>query len=176
MVIRIATLLAKSPFPNLLMPSTFESLGLKFLYPENWEIAQRAPEDGIDGVTFELPTGGFFSIERTRRSDDMEMEIADRAEDAQEDAQEDALIDKIEKAIAEDYGEVEREIVPSDLFGQDTRQVDFRFYYLDLMIQSRVIFATIDRQRFAIQIQAESRGFDENELVFSAILKQLQAE
>ena len=49
------------------MPATFESLGLNFLYPDNWVIAPRSAEEGIDGATFELPSGGFFSIERVDR-------------------------------------------------------------------------------------------------------------
>ncbi|MDA8744183.1 hypothetical protein N9N28_06075 [Rubripirellula amarantea] len=146
------------------MPAIYESLGLKFLYPDNWVLAERAPEDGIDGVTFDLPKGGFFSIDRTRRPDASESPSLS----------EDELIEKIEKAIADDYGEVERQEVSTELLGENTRQVEFSFYYLDLMIQSRLVFATINNNRFAIQFQAESRDFDENELVFAAIIKQLQ--
>ncbi|QDT02649.1 hypothetical protein K227x_10270 [Rubripirellula lacrimiformis] len=139
------------------MPATFEALGLKFLYPDNWKIAERASDEGIEGTTFDLPTGGFFSIERARGL-----------------ASNDELIENIQAAIAKEYGEVEVDPVEMDdaLPGEQT--VDFRFYYLDLVIVSRLMIARIDDWKFVIQMQAESRDFEANELVMAAILKQIR--
>lgn len=150
------------------MPATFESLGLTFLYPDNWVIAQRGAEEGIDGATFELPSGGFFSIERIDRLG------PDRVPTAEDGEREEALIASIEKLIAEEYGEIEREEWPDEKLEQADRVVDLNFYYLDLLIISRLIFIGLADGKFVIQIQAESRSFEENELVFAAIMKQLQ--
>lgn len=145
------------------MPATFESLGIKFLYPDNWTVTDRSPEEGIDGVTFDLPTGGFFSIERARSV-----------------ASGDELIDEIEAAIAKEYGQVEREPVEdspiTETLTDGERLIEFRFYYLDLIIVSRLMIARINDLKFVIQMQAESRDFDANELVFQAILKQIRPE
>ncbi|TWU50789.1 hypothetical protein Poly51_40820 [Rubripirellula tenax] len=141
------------------MPSTFESLGIKFLYPDNWVIAQRPVEEGIEGVTFDLPTGGFFSLERARNV-----------------SSNDELIEQVEASIAKEYGEVEREVVETADAKPGEQTVDFRFYYLDLVIASRLMIARIDDRKFVIQMQAESRDFDANELVFQAILKQIRPE
>jgi hypothetical protein len=165
------------------MPAKFESLGLSFLYPDNWVVADRAAEDGIDGVTFELPSGGFFSIERLDRlgpdrvagnDDELNDENQHEATQQQETLKQETLIAAIEKLIAEEYGEVEREEWPAEKLEQADRVVELNFYYLDLLIISRIIFIKLASGKFAIQIQSESRGFEENELVFAAIMKQLQ--
>jgi hypothetical protein len=135
------------------MPATFESFGLRFLYPENWTIAERGEDEGDDGVTFELPSGGFLSIEPLR---DGQLE--------------EELIEEIADSIIEDYGEVEREEVSSE---DGSRTVDFQFYYLDLLVVSRLKIVPIGPVTYFIQIQAESRDFEENTLVFEAIFKQI---
>lgn len=147
------------------MPATFESLGLTFLYPDNWVVADRDPEDGIDGATLDLPTGGFLGIERINRT---------HAETEGPSSQ-DELIESIEAAIAQEYGELEREDLQHDGDGS-LKQIEFRFYYLDLVIISRLVFVEVDGSKFAIQIQAESRDFDTNEMVFAAIIKQIDPE
>ena len=141
------------------MPATFESLGIKFLYPDNWTLTERAAEEGISGATFELPTGGFFSIERTTESIPAEQ-----------------VMDEIESSISAEYGEVEREPAEVSYGFADEQSVDFRFYYLDLIIVSRLMMVRIDPHRFVIQIQAESRDFEANERVFEAIMKQIQPQ
>jgi len=135
------------------MPATFDSFGLKFLYPDNWSIADRAEDEGTDGVTFELPTGGFFSIEPVRDGQLQE-----------------ELIEEVAESIEEEYGEVEREEVATD---DTARTVDFQFYYLDLLVISRMKIILIGTATYVIQMQAESRDFDENALVFEAILQQI---
>ena len=150
------------------MPATFESLGLNFLYPDNWVIATRSAEEGIDGATFDLPSGGFFSIERVDRLG------PDRMATVEDGVREETLIASIEKLIVDEYGEVEREEWPEEKLEQADRVVDLNFYYLDLLIISRLIFIGLADGKFVIQIQAESRSFEENELVFAAIMKQLQ--
>ncbi|MGB7329579.1 MAG: hypothetical protein WBD31_32190, partial [Rubripirellula sp.] len=82
----------------------------------------------------------------------------------------------IQAGIAKEYGEVERTNVdvPEAIAGD--RTVDFQFYYLDLIIISRLMLARINDLKFVIQMQAESRDFDANEMVFQAILKQIRPE
>ena len=135
------------------MPATFDSFGLRFLYPDNWSIADRGEDEGTAGVTFDLPTGGFFSIEQVR---DGQLE--------------EELIEEIQESIEEEYGEVEREDVASD---EGSRTVDFEFYCLDLLVISRLKIVSIGTTPYFIQIQAESRDFEENAMVFAAILQQI---
>ena len=139
------------------MPATFESFGVKFLYPDNWKPIDRDEDEGVEGVTLELPSGGFFTVEKER-----EGKIADE------------IIEEVADSISEDYDEVEREETQLANADAEERCVDFRFYYLDLLIVSRLVILTVEGMTVVIQIQAESRDFDENELVFAAILKQIR--
>mgnify|MGYP001816564471 FL=1 len=141
------------------MPATFSSFGIQFLYPENWIVAEREKDSGTVGVTLELPTGGFFSIERELQG-----------------MLDEELIEEVSDTIETEYEEVEREEISLEGAGRDERTVDFRFYYLDLLIISRLVLITIGDFRYLIQFQAESRDFDANELVLAAILQQLRAE
>ena len=139
------------------MPATFDSFGLHFLYPDNWELTQRGEDEGEDGVTLELPGGGFFSLQRER-----------------EGMLDEEIIEEVSQSIESEYEEVEREEITLAGSGPGERVIDFRFYYLDLLIISRLILLTLDDARYLVQFQAESRDFDANELVVAAILKQLR--
>ena len=141
------------------MPATFSSFGIQFLYPENWIVAEREKDASTVGVTLELPTGGFLSIERELQG-----------------MLDEELIEEVSDTIETEYEEVEREEISLEGAGRDERTVDFRFYYLDLLIISRLVLITIGDFRYLIQFQAESRDFDANELVLAAILQQLRAE
>ncbi|MCA9140918.1 MAG: hypothetical protein KDB00_29305, partial [Planctomycetales bacterium] len=103
------------------MPAQFDSFGVRFLYPDNWSVAERDDEDGEFGVTLDVPGGGFVSVELTR---------ADEVE---------ALIDGIVKTIAADYEDLERDELTLDVLPSGTPVTDLRFYYLDLMIVSRLV-------------------------------------
>lgn len=139
------------------MPATFESFGIKFLYPDNWKEIERPEDEGSDGVTLELPTGGFFSIEKEHEGQQVS-----------------EIIKQVANSIADDYEEIEREevLLPESLPNEKT--IDFRFYYLDLLIVSRLIILQAEDRTLVLQLQAESRDFDDNELVFAAVLKQIR--
>ncbi len=139
------------------MPATFELFGIKFLYPDNWREIERREDEGSDGVTLELPSGGFFSFEK-----DHETRVIED------------IIEEVAGSLAEDYEEVEREELSLDEAIPNERNVDFRFYYLDLLIVSRLTIMRSGSLTLVLQMQAESRDFDQNELVFSAILKQIR--
>ena len=142
---------------NSAMPKSFESFGVKFLYPDNWTLAERDEEGGDEGVTLELPGGGFFAVERERDGELVE-----------------ELIEEVADSLAEDYGDVEREEVELPGASDQERCVEFRFYYLDLLIISRLTIMKLDGVTLVVQMQAESRDFDANEMVFEALLKQIR--
>ncbi|WP_283433758.1 hypothetical protein [Neorhodopirellula lusitana] len=147
-------------------PSVFEGFGLKFLYPDNWVLVERAKDEGDQGVMFDLPSGGFVSLETlpVTREDE-------------------AILSEVDLMLRDQYEEVERESVVLPGADPDERAMDLRFYYLDLMVISRVVLldapdSTREQMpiagRILVQMQAESRDFDANELVFSALLKQIR--
>lgn len=139
------------------MPAVFESTKIKFLYPDNWKVQPRSEDENLDGVTLELPSGGFFSLER---------EVEGQLEEE--------LIEEVADSFAQDYGEIEREEIELEGGGARERVVDFRFYYLDLVVVSRLVILEVDGVNYVVQFQAESRDFDSNAMVFSAIMKQIR--
>ena len=138
------------------MPATFDSFGVKFLYPENW-VELEGQEDEI-GTTLELPTGGFLSINQI-----------DQPRDPM------SLIDEVADALSGEYDELERETVQLEGAGQDELAADFRFYYLDLVVVSRVAVIPNESRQLLVQFQAESRDFEANEKVVDAILVQIRS-
>jgi hypothetical protein len=141
------------------MPATFNSFGLNFLYPENWVVSAREPGDREEGLTLELPGGGFFAVE----FDDDDLSDAE-------------ILDRISAAIKEEYTEIETESVAMSGAGEGETAVDFRFFFLDLLVVSRVVLLNAGDRRLIVQFQAESRDFDANELVLDAILKQIREQ
>ena len=138
------------------MTAQFDSLGVTFLYPENWVVSERPDGELDSGVTLELPSGGFFSIEK----DDSLLP-------------DDELIQQIVSAIVAEYDDVEQEEIEMEQIGENDRAYELRFYYLDLLVICRLIMMARGEERLLIQMQAESRDFDANEMVFAAILKQI---
>lgn len=139
------------------MPATFSSFGLKFLYPDNWKPVEREESEGGEGVTLELPSGGFFAVERLHdwRSDE-------------------AVLEQVATSIQEEYSDVERELLQLEGAGEEETSIEVRFYFLDLLVVSQVVLLTAGGHRYLVQMQAESRDFDQNAQVFTALLKQIR--
>ena len=138
------------------MPAQFDSLGVQFLYPDNWVVVERPEGETESGVTLEMPSGGFFSIEK----DDSLLP-------------DEELVERIVSAISAEYDDVEQESIELKQIGDDDRAIELRFYYLDLLVICRVVLTSRGDERLVIQMQAESRDFDTNEQVFAAILQQI---
>ena len=143
------------------MPIQFDNFGVRFLYPDNWKLVPRDDEEGEQGATLEFPGGGFVSIEAVQ---------SERVEE---------LVERVVQAICADYEEVEREDLSLDVVPAGTPVTDLRFYYLDLLIVSRIVILQMadhvssGARALLLQFQAESRDFDKNEQVFAAVLKQI---
>lgn len=138
------------------MTKIYEGLGLKCLYPENWTLIEDA-EDGVaTSFTLESPTSAFITV--------CEYPIA---------VSPDSAIEQSVDTMRQEYEGVEDEIYdptfqfrgePLDVLG-----LDLRFYYLDLLVVSRLIAFSADRKTYLIQIQAEDRDFETLEQVFRAM-------
>jgi hypothetical protein len=158
------------------MPKQFDEFGVKFLYPDNWTVAPREDQEGEQGVTLETPGGGFVAIEVIPAGDTEE------------------IVDRIVQAIREDYEEVERDETTLERLPVGASVTDLRFYYLDLLVVSRIVILpdpsngsalaesalaesalaeSAAGQKLMIQLQAESRDFDKNAPVLEAIVKQI---
>lgn len=138
------------------MPSTFDDFGLRFLYPDNWNIQSRESDETSEGVTLEMPRGGFYTVTKYRDAPPL-----------------DVVLEKFATTLRAEYPEIEAEEV-GDRDDDDSETLEFRFYYLDLLIVARVMAMSIADQTLVIHIQAESHEFDAGEKVFDAMLKSIR--
>lgn len=137
------------------MPSTFDDFGLRFLYPDNWQLQARESDDDSDSVTLEMPSGGFFSVTQYKGHQPIE-----------------AVLEPIMVAMKAEYPDVEIEEL--DALEDESDSIEFRFYYLDLLIVARVTAMLLGEKTVVVQVQAESRDFDAGEPVFAAMLKSIR--
>ncbi len=138
------------------MPATFEDFGFRFLYPDNWVLQSRESDPQCDGVTLDLPGGGFFSVTRYYN-------VTQTPE---------ALLSEIAEAMRKEYYDIETDAI--QISDEDDFFIESRFYYLDLLIISRVTALEAGDDLIVVQPQAESREFDSNEPVFAAVIKSLR--
>ncbi len=137
------------------MPAIFEEFGIRFLYPDNWAIGSRESDLNVEAITLELPGGGFYSVARHFQHDAPEQ-----------------LLEKIVTTMRLEYPEMESDAIA--VSEDDDFFIETRFYYLDLLVTSRLTAIEVADDLVIVQQQAESREFDRNEPVFAAILRSLK--
>lgn len=128
------------------------------MYPENWNVTEDTDGGKLLGFTLESPSAAFMTV----------TEYAWTVSPSQ-------AIDQAIETMRSEYDELEFEEMESDLEWDgkplpDCRSGDVRFYYLDLLVVSRLIAFALDHQTYLIQIQAEDRDFESLEMVFKAML------
>src|SRR5687768_11397222 len=125
------------------MPSTFDDFGIRFLYPDNWLLQSRESDDDSDTVTLEMPNGGFFSVTKHHGCPPI-----------------DDVLESIASAMRSEYPEVEMEILDAADSDDESEAIEFRFYYLDLLIVARITAMVLGGNTIVVQVQAENRDFD----------------
>lgn len=84
-------------------------------------------------------------------------------------------LDQSYQIMRSEYDDVEFEPIDTHLTWEDKPLPeciagDVRFYYLDLMVVSRLIAFVLHQRTYLVQMQAEDRDFDKLDMVFKAIL------
>lgn len=134
------------------MPKQYSGLGLTFLYPDSWTISEE-PSDGRPAVSLENPGGSFMSICSMPLDDDPT-----------------TMLDEAAEAMNAEYEDVESEPVAVKIDGREIEGIVQRFYYLDLLVASKLLVVPTDEHLYLIQIQGEDRDMDQHSMVFDAIL------
>jgi hypothetical protein len=128
------------------------------MYPENWNITEDTDEGRVVSFTLESPSAAFMTVTAYPWTVTPQEAFDEGCE-----------------VMQAEYEEVEFDAIDSDLKidGQPLDgclSAEARFYYLDLMVVSRLIAFVLDQRTIMIQIQAEDRDFEKLEMVFKAIL------
>lgn len=137
------------------MPGVYDNFGVKFLYPENWQIAEEQGDDWPKTVTVQSPEGAFVSLFIYEGG----VSLRDLVREAVE-------------AMQAEYEDIETEEVLQPTDGADYGY-NLDFYCLDLIITAQIRGALLPGKAVIWQNQAENREFDKSELVFRAITASL---
>jgi hypothetical protein len=137
------------------MPGQFEKYGVKFLYPENWNVAEESdPEEESwpKVISVQSPGGSFWTLHVYEGGVNIR-----------------SLVREAVEAIREEYHELEEEELLTCDDGADYGY-DLHFYYLDLLVTARVRALLRPGQALLWILQGESRDFDTSEPIFQAMI------
>jgi len=134
------------------MPAVYENLGVRFLYPENWSVVDEERDDWPRSVTVQSPNTSFWTL----------LIYPPRQATG-------PIIDHVIETIREEYRELEILEGEDEISEMLTTGVDVCFFYLDLLVESKIRVLSTPSATLLWHYQAESREFDEMEPVFRAI-------
>ncbi len=140
------------------MPSTYDKLGIRFQYPDNWQLDEGDALEGNRAVTVYSPQGAFWSITLHPPS-----------------AEPRELAATALAALQAEYSDSESEPVEVEIAGRSISGYDFSFFYLDFTNTATVRAFRTDDAACLVLCQAEDREYEALEPVFRAITTSLLA-
>ncbi|MEX2111953.1 MAG: hypothetical protein WD845_02145 [Pirellulales bacterium] len=138
------------------MPSTYDNLGVRFLYPDSWILDEEDSPSATPSVTVQSPGGAFWSLAIHSPSADP-----------------DELAQAALEALAAEYRDSESEPVTERIGGRLIDGFDFHFFYLDFVSTALIRGFRTATASCLLLCQAEDREFDELAAVFRAITTSL---
>ncbi|MCI0358303.1 MAG: hypothetical protein L0211_07460 [Planctomycetaceae bacterium] len=138
------------------MPAVYEQFGVRFLYPENWEVLDEETDDWPRTVTLQSRETGFWTLQ-----------VYPPNQDARK-----AVLAVVE-SIREVYPDLEVLPAKETIADAEAKGVDIAFFYLDLLVEAKIRCVKTPAGVFLWHYQAESRELDTVEPVFRAIATSL---
>ncbi len=138
------------------MVARFDRHGIRFQYPENWQVSDDSNETGRCCITLQSPNSGFWMLQ-----------LFDDGRNPEK------LIAEVLRSVRQEYDSVEAALVHEPI--QDTQTVgyDMQFYCLDFVVSAKVCSFELGDKTCVVLYQAEDREFDELKQVFLAITTSL---
>jgi hypothetical protein len=139
------------------MPAIYDSLGVKFMYPENWTLDDGADDESLpdarhNSVTIYSPGGAFWSLAI--------YPPADSATD---------LAAEVMRALRTEYDNLDVATITEAVEGQDLIGYDMNFIYLDMTNTAVVRALHAPRATYVVYYQSEDRDLVATKAVFEAI-------
>ena len=141
------------------MTGKYERSGVRFLYPENWEVAQDQSDKETRSVLVQAPSGAFWSVDLCIQA----MNDHDLAE-------------QVLDTMKQEYTDLESEAVTDQIGGQAATGYNMQFYCMDLVVTARVRAVRTSVGTLVLFYQAEDREFGQLEPVFRAISESMFQE
>jgi hypothetical protein len=133
------------------MYGIYDRFNVKFVYPENWEIAEEQADDWPKVITLQSPGGAMYSLH-----------IYEGGVQLRE------LVREAAVALQQEYAESESEELPECNDGADCG-IDLHFYYLDFLILAQVRGILLPGKALLWINQAEIKEFEACEPIFKAM-------
>jgi hypothetical protein len=140
------------------MPAQFEEHGVRFLYPENWQLEREEHEAGWS-VSVLSPETAFLTLSYHENAPDFGR-----------------LADTALEALREDYPTLESEPQTDTLAGQPAVGHDIRFFSFDLTNTAWVRSIPCESGSLLVLCQVNDLELDTNEPVLRAICASLKIE
>ena len=135
------------------MATTFDNLGLQFLYPENWIITEQSQGEMYSAsVTLQSTGSACWTVHRYPSTCSQQQ-----------------LVEELVAAMRKEYPQLEEEPYPQTVVGHSIAGVRLYFYCLDLLVSWSLLPMTVEGQVFLFECQAEDKEFDKLEDVFLAL-------
>ncbi len=134
------------------MPATFNKLGLRFTYPENWTVDESEALEGAAAVTVFSPGGSFWSVS-----------LHSKETPARD------LVRSAVKALKQTYEELDAEEVSEVLADKQLQGSDVNFYCLDLTNTAQIRAFAAPNFHVVVLCQADDREFEAIADVFKAM-------
>jgi hypothetical protein len=142
------------------MTARFDKHGLRFSYPENWEVHESYAENQALEIWVLAPSGAFWSLLAYEAGD------LDGSE----------LMKTALQSFDDEYEGFECEPANDILANRQLHGFDSNFFCLDLLVTNKMRTVRVDRHHWLIMSQAESREFESQEPVFDAITTSLLSD
>ncbi len=141
------------------MTAVFDHYGLRFQYPDNWQLRQDISSTDPIEVVLETPAGAFWMLHAF--PSDVETET---------------LVKNVVNTLDEQYDSLEVTPITETIAHMQARGFDAFFYCLDFLITAKI--RVIETTDFVLLLlcQGESREFEQQNLVFDAITTSLLTE
>ncbi len=136
------------------MPGVYHKRGVRFQYPENWQLDEAEADQ--NSVTVYSPCGAFWSVVWRDPSEDPHV-----------------LAVEALQTIKQEYAETESEPTTETLAGHEISGFDVSFYYLDLISTALIRGFRTPTASCLVLCQAEDREFRDLEAVFQAMTASL---
>jgi hypothetical protein len=141
------------------MVGTYNSHGVKFLFPDNWALSEERPDARNHCITLQSPGSGFWMLQLLQTT--------------QSPAQ---LAAEALRSVKQEYEDLEFSPATEEIDGTETVGYDLQFYCLDFVVSARVRSFAIQDKIGVLLVQAEDGEFEQMSLVFLAITTSLLAE
>jgi hypothetical protein len=134
------------------MPATYDNIGVRFLYPENWSITDEDDDGWPRTVTLQSRQTGFWTLHVYPAGQELK-----------------PVVKELIAAMQTEFDDIE--VLPAkETFGETaTTGVDLAFFYLDLLVEAKIRCVRTPSATLVWLYQAESREFEAMEPVFQAI-------